>query len=80
MRQDQTRRLGRALMALSVIQLVCFLIGASRRSYVVIAVPIGMALGVIAGLGFWVGYTMARTDWDDPLDYPPASPSDPRAR
>jgi hypothetical protein len=71
MTQDQTRQLGRALMALSAVQLGIFLIGALRRSYLVIAIPVGMALAAIAGLGFWVGYTMANTDFDDPADYPP---------
>lgn len=75
MTQDQTRHLGHALMALSVVQFVLFVIGATRRSYLVIAVPVGIALGVIAGLGFWVGYTMAHTDWDDPADYPPSPPA-----
>lgn len=75
MTQEQTRHLGHALMALSVVQLVLFLIGATRRSYLVIAIPVGVALGVIAGLGFWVGYTMAHTDWDDPADYPPTPPA-----
>lgn len=79
MTQDQTRRLGRALMAVSVVQLALFVIGASRRSYVVLAVPVGVALAALAGLGFWVGYTMAHTNWDDPADYPPAplAPSTP---
>lgn len=73
MTQDQTRQLGRALMALSLVQLLVFLIGATRRSYLVVAVPVGTALALIAGLGFWVGYTMAYTDWDDPADYPPSA-------
>lgn len=77
MRQEQTRQLGRALMALSVVQLLVFLIGATRRSYVVVAVPVGVAITLIAGLGFWVGYTMAHTDWDDPADYPPAPAAPP---
>ena len=69
MTQSQTRQLGRALMAVSGLQLVLFMIGATRRSYLVLAVPIGIALGLLAGLGFWVGFTMAHTNWDDPADF-----------
>lgn len=81
MTQEQTRQIGRALMALSVVQLLVFLVAAARRSYLAIAVPVGVALGMVAGLGFWVGYTMATTDWDHPADFasepwpPPASPA-----
>lgn len=64
---------GRALMALAGLQLLVFLGGAVRRSYVVLAVPIGVATGVASGFLFWVGYTMATKDWDDPADYPPAA-------
>ena len=69
MTQDQTRELGRAVMALSVVQLVFFLIGATRRSYLVVAVPVGIALAAASGLAFWVGYAMAHTNWDDPADF-----------
>ncbi len=69
MTQERTRQLGGALMALSAIQLLVFLIAATRRSYLAIAVPVGIGLGAISGLGFWVGYTMATTDWDHPADF-----------
>ncbi len=80
MTQEQTRQIGRALMALSVVQLVLFLVAATRRSYLALAIPVGIGLGALSGLGFWVGYTMATTDWDHPADFgtepfPPPAPT-----
>jgi hypothetical protein len=85
MTQERSRQLGQALMALSGLQLLVFLIAATRRSYLALAVPVGIALGLLSGLGFWVGYTMATTDWDHPADFasepfpPPATQSSPPA-
>ena len=73
----QSRALGRALMALSMLQLVAFLAAATRRSYVAVAVPVGLALGVVSGVAFWIGYTMATANWDDPADFPSPEPTPP---
>lgn len=71
MTQQRSRNIGRALMALAGLQFVLFFAGAVRRSYLVIAVPVGIAVGIASGILFWVGYTMAVKDWDNPADYPP---------
>ena len=56
-------------MAASGMTLVLFLIGVGRRSYLVLAIPVFAGLAVVAGLVFWVGYTMASTqEIDDTLD------------
>jgi len=73
MTQERSRQIGRALMALAGLQFVFFVFGAVRRSYLVVAVPIGIAVGIASGLLFWIGYTMAVKDWDNPADYPPAA-------
>ena len=72
MTQERSRALGRAIMAVAIVQLVLYLAAAARRSYLAVAIPLGIALGVVSALAFWVGYTMATTDWDHPADYPPA--------
>lgn len=77
MTQERSRQIGRALMALAGLQVVLFMVGAVRRSYLVVAIPVGVAVGVASGLAFWVGYTMATKDWDAPADYPPVEPSSP---
>jgi hypothetical protein len=47
-----------------------FLGGGSRRSYFVIALPIGVGAGLISALAFWIGYTRAYAEWDEdaPID------------
>ena len=72
MTQQRSRQIGRVLMALSGLQLLVFFFGIARRSYLVVAIPVGIVTALASGLLFWIGYTMAVKDWDDPADYPPA--------
>ncbi len=66
---ERSRQLGQALMAASGLTLVLFLVGVARRSYLVLAIPVLAGLAIVSGLVFWVGYTMASTQWsDDTLD------------
>ena len=71
MTQERSRQIGRAIMAIAGLQLLLYVIGLTRRSYLTIAIPIGILVAAISALAFWVGYTMATTDWDHPADYPP---------
>ena len=71
MTQERSRQIGRAIMAIAGLQLAFYLVGIARRSYLALALPIGLVVAAISGLVFWVGYTMATTDWDAPADYPP---------
>ena len=61
----RSRMLGRLLMVAAVLQMLVFLAGLSRRSYLVVALPVGGGLAALAALAFWVGYTMAYAQWDD---------------
>jgi preprotein translocase subunit SecF len=72
MTQERSRTLGRVLMVVAALQFVLFFAGAVRRSYLVIAIPMGIAVGTVSGVLMWIGYTMVVKDWDDPEDYPPA--------
>ncbi len=58
----RSRQLGFILMAVASLQMLIMLVGAARRSYLVIAVPVIAAAGLISALTFWVGWTMANTD------------------
>lgn len=64
MSPDQSRRIGKALMALSVLQVLCFLAAATRRSYAALAAPVFVGVAIVSGLGFWVGWTMSASEWD----------------
>ena len=68
MSPERSRQLGQALMALSVLQLLVFTVGALRRSYLVLALPVAAGLAVVSGLAYWVGYTLAYARWDDAED------------
>jgi len=58
----RSRQLGTFLMIGAALQMLIMVVGAMRRSYLVIALPVLAASGVVAALAFWVGWTMANTD------------------
>ena len=62
---ERSRQFGQAMMAGSALSLLLFLVGARRRSYMALAIPVSIGLAAIAGLTFWVGYTMATTRWEE---------------
>ena len=71
----RSRLIGRLLMVAAVLQMLAFLVGLTRRSYLVVALPVGGGLAALSALAFWVGYTMAYAQWDDedaevPLEHP----------
>ena len=53
----RSRMLGRLLMVVAVLQMLAFFAGLSRRSYLVVALPVGGGLAALSALAFWVGYT-----------------------
>jgi hypothetical protein len=65
MTPEQSRQLGRGLMAVSVVQLLVFILGAMRKSYAALALPVFFGLAVVSGLAFWVGWTMAAAQWEE---------------
>ena len=60
----RSHQLGMFLMIGAALQMLIMLIGTARRSYLVIALPVLAAAGVISALAFWVGWTMATTEAD----------------
>jgi hypothetical protein len=55
---DRAHTTGMIIMAGSVLSMLLFLIGALRRSYVAIALPVTAAMTALTALAFWVGWTM----------------------
>ena len=70
----RSRMLGRLLMVLAVLQMLAFVVGLARRSYLMVALPVGGGLAALSALAFWVGYTMAYAQWDEdaaiPVEHP----------
>jgi hypothetical protein len=60
----RSRQLGTFLMIGAALQMLIMLIGTARRSYMVLALPVLAATGIISALAFWVGWTMANTEAD----------------
>jgi len=60
----RSKQLGTILMIVAAVQGLFMLVGTLRRSYLVIALPVLGAMGVISALMFWVGWTMANTEPD----------------
>ena len=58
----RSQQLGMFLMIGAALQMFVMLIGAMRRSYMIIALPVLAGVGVISALAFWVGWTMMNTD------------------
>ena len=56
---DKQRQLGTILMTVAGVQMLVFLIGVMRRSYLAIALPVMAAVAAVCGVLFWVGYTMS---------------------
>lgn len=60
----RSQQLGTLLMIGAAVQALFMVVGTMRRSYLVIALPVLAAVGVISALTFWVGWTMANTEPD----------------
>jgi len=72
---QQSRSLGKGLMAVAFIMPPFFLNRIKKHLHFVLALPIA---GLIVGFSvflFWIGYTMATTVWERPDDYPPEESS-----
>jgi uncharacterized membrane protein YesL len=58
----RSRQLGMIIVIGASIQMLIMLIGTLRRSYMVIALPVVVATGIVSALAFWVGWTMMSTE------------------
>ena len=61
---DRTRLTGVALMGLSVVQVLLFLLAAARRRYAAVALPGAAGVMGISVLAFWVGWTLVSLEDD----------------
>lgn len=72
---DRSQMTGVAIVAVAVVQVLLFVVGLARRSYLALALPIGLAVAGISALAIWVGWTMMTTETDlpEPEEEAPAS-------
>ena len=62
---DQSRSLGRIMIALSLALPFLLLIGIAKRSYFVVAIPVLLMVTIVSGVSLWAGCTMANPVSDE---------------
>ncbi|HTE83690.1 MAG TPA: hypothetical protein VK821_03085 [Dehalococcoidia bacterium] len=71
---DRSQTTGTLIMAGAALQLLLFVIGLMRKSYLAIAMPVTGAMAALSALAFWVGWTMLTTPADMPDEDYAAAP------
>ena len=61
----RARTTGILLMAGAALELAVFVYGASRRSYLALALPVAAAMAALSALTFWLGWTMLSMPEDE---------------
>ena len=64
---------GMLLMVGAAIELLLFLYGTLRRSYLALALPVTMAMTAVTVLTFWLGWTMMTMEEEEDEASPPQS-------
>jgi uncharacterized membrane protein YesL len=59
---DRSQVTGVLIMAGAVLEMLLFLYGAARRSYLAVALPVMAAVAAVSALAFWVGWTLLTTE------------------
>ena len=69
---------GVILIVGAAIEMLLFLIGIARRSYLALALPVMAAMTALAALTVWIGWTMMSLEEEDdePAVAPPAPPTE----
>lgn len=68
---NRAQTTGILLMAGAVLQMLLFVIGASRKSYLALALPVTAAMSALTALTFWVGWTMVTMEEEEESMTPP---------
>ena len=66
--RTDSQKLGQILMIGAAVEMLLFLIGVMRRSYLTLALPVTAAVAACAAITFWLGWTMAGMDEDEDAD------------
>ncbi len=63
---DKSQMTGTLIMVGAVLEMLLFLYGAARRSYLAVAVPVMAAVAAVSALAFLVGWTLLTTEAEAP--------------
>ena len=58
---DRSQMTGALIIGGAAVELLLFLYGVARRSYVALALPVAAAVAGLSALAMWVGWTMLTT-------------------
>ena len=64
---------GMLLMVGAVLEMLLFLYGTMRKSYLALALPVAAAMATVTVLTFWLGWTMLTMEEEDESLPPSAS-------
>jgi hypothetical protein len=73
--RERAQTTGKLLILGAALQMLLFLYGATRRSYLALALPITAAMGAVTILTVWLGWTMLSMQPEEE-DGPPVAPTD----
>jgi hypothetical protein len=73
--QERAQTTGRLLILGAALQMLLFLYGATRRSYLALALPVTAAMGAVTILTVWLGWTMLSMHPEEE-DGPPVAPQE----
>ena len=73
--QDRAQTTGRLLILGAALQMLLFVYGATRRSYLALALPVTAAMGAVTILTVWLGWTMMSMQPEEE-DGPPVAPTE----
>jgi hypothetical protein len=73
---NRAQTTGKLLIVGAAIEMLLFLIGVARRSYLALALPVMAAMAALTALTVWIGWTMLSLEEEDdePAVAPPATP------
>jgi hypothetical protein len=69
---DRAQNTGRLLIFGAVLQMLLFVYGITRRSYLALALPVAAAMTAVTVLTLWLGWTMLSMEPEE--DEPPVAP------
>ena len=71
---ERAQTTGKLLIAGAALQMLLFLYGASKKSYLALALPVTMAMTAVTGLTLWLGWTMLTMQPEEEDGPPPVLP------
>ncbi len=63
---DKSQMFGLIIILGAIVEMIVFVVGVVRRSYLALAIPLMFSIGAVNLLAVWVGWTMLTTEPEMP--------------